>query len=102
MNCRKNVQKPQRACGDCIHVHACSAWNVGSLIWADASSCANYDHADSRDWDIFQLITSVAYGKQRFFREDDGRVWDRESGEYMTFEVALDKYLGEIGDSGDY
>lgn len=39
---KKNVQK-ERTCADCIHEYACQMWNVGTLHFADASSCANYE-----------------------------------------------------------
>lgn len=30
-------------CSDCIHYHACSMWNVGTLYHTDASTCYNFD-----------------------------------------------------------
>ena len=35
--------EPRRRCFDCEHYHACSAWNIGTLQYADATSCANYE-----------------------------------------------------------
>ena len=34
---------PEKTCGQCIHEHACQAWNIGHLHDADASSCVNYE-----------------------------------------------------------
>lgn len=48
------------------------------------------------EWDMFQLFTSMEYGKQRFFLEENGRVYDRQSGKYMTVEQAYKKYFDEI------
>lgn len=45
------------------------------------------------EWDMFNLITSVEYGKQYYFLESDGRVYSRQSHKYMTREEAYDEYL---------
>jgi hypothetical protein len=47
------------------------------------------------EWDMFQLITSASYGKQRFYLEDNGLVHDREGGQLMTVEKAYYKFLSE-------
>lgn len=48
-------------------------------------------------WEVFSMITSVDYGKERFFLQDDGRVYDREIGDYYRNKAeALGKYLEEI------
>ena len=47
------------------------------------------------EWDMFSLITSVEFGKQRFFIEKNGLVYDRKCHEYMTREKAYENYLSE-------
>ena len=47
------------------------------------------------EWDMFNLITSAEYGKQRFYLDRNGMVYDRKSHEYMTREEAYKNYLGE-------
>ena len=49
------------------------------------------------EWDMFLLITSAWNGKQYYFRQDDGSVYSRESGKYLTKEEAYDEFLGQIG-----
>ncbi len=39
----KKKSKRARCCGDCIHEYACQAWNIGTIHFADASGCANYE-----------------------------------------------------------
>ena len=52
---------------------------------------------DEGFWDAFSMITSVDYGKERFFLQDDGRVYDRDKAVYYRHkEEALGKYLEEI------
>lgn len=45
------------------------------------------------EWDMFNLITSVEYGKQCYFLEKNGMVYSRKSHEYMTREQAYEEYL---------
>ena len=47
------------------------------------------------EWDMFSLITSAEYGKQRFSLDRNGMVYDRKYHEYMTREEAYKNYLGE-------
>lgn len=47
------------------------------------------------EWDMFSLISSVEFGKQRYFLEKNGMVYDRKSHEYMTREKAYEEYLKE-------
>ena len=47
------------------------------------------------EWDMFSLISSVEFGKKRYFLEKNGMVYDRKSHEYMTREKAYEEYLKE-------
>ena len=49
--------------------------------------------ADIREWELFSLISAVWYGKDAYFRQDDGMVYSRISGEYMTFDQAVDEFI---------
>lgn len=35
-------------------------------------------------------------GKQYYFRQDDGRVYSRDSGKYMLFDQAIDEFCGRL------
>lgn len=48
------------------------------------------------EWDMFETITSAYNGKQYYFRQDDGSVYSRESGKYLTKDEAYDEFLGKI------
>ena len=51
-------------------------------------------------FDVFNIITSAEYGKQRFFKEKSGLIYDRAKSEYLKdFETALNRYVEEV--SGD-
>lgn len=52
---------------------------------------------DDGFWDILSVISAVDYGKERFFLQDDGRVYDRANGTYCKHkEEALARYIEEI------
>ncbi len=52
------------------------------------------------EWDMFNLITSVYFGKQYYFLQDSGCVYSRESGKEMSFDDAFDEFAKMIGDDG--
>lgn len=54
--------------------------------------------ADIREWELFSLISAVWYGKDTYFRQDDGMVYSRISGEYMNFDQAVDEFVCELSE----
>lgn len=56
--------------------------------------------AEEAAFDVFNIITSAEYGKQRFFKEKNGLIYDRAKSEYLEdFNAALSRYVKEV--SGD-
>lgn len=51
-------------------------------------------------WDMFVTISSAWWGKQYYFMQDNGWVYSRKSGKYMTVEDAYIEFINEIGDDG--
>lgn len=49
-------------------------------------------------WEMFELITSVYYGKQYYFLQDDGLVYSRASHKCMTEDAAITEFLDAIGE----
>jgi len=47
-------------------------------------------------WELFDLITSVYYGKRYYFRERHGMVYSRASHEYMSMDEAVNEFLDAI------
>lgn len=47
-------------------------------------------------WEMFELITSVYFGKQYYFVEDNGLVYSRETHKHMTKDDAINEFLGII------
>lgn len=51
---------------------------------------------DAGLWDMFDSITSVWYGKQCYFPQDNGIVYSRYSGKYMPRDEAIQEFLNAI------
>ena len=49
-----------------------------------------------REWELFDLITSVYHGKQYYFRQEDGMVYSRDSNQCMSFDQAIDEFCGRL------
>ena len=50
------------------------------------------------EWDMFELITSVYFGKQYYFLDNTGIVYSRESHRHMTKDDAIREFLDIIGE----
>ena len=50
------------------------------------------------EWDMFELITSAWYGKQYYFKEDNGMVYSRKSHKTMMVHDAILEFIREVGD----
>jgi hypothetical protein len=55
---------------------------------------------DLTAWDVFEAITSAYGGKQIFFLQKNGMVYDRYKADYITFEEAMNRFCKMIGDDG--
>ena len=49
-------------------------------------------------WDMFEFITSVYFGKQYYFLEKDERIYSRHSHKYMNFDEALSEFCSFVSD----
>jgi len=50
-------------------------------------------------FNLFIDITSAEYGKQRFFAQKDGTVYDRHKGDYLhNFDLAVVRFCNELSD----
>ena len=51
-------------------------------------------------FDALDAISSVYYGKQYYFREDNGLIYSRDSCKYLTLEEAIYEFADKFGDDG--
>ena len=49
-------------------------------------------------WEMFEFITSVYFGKQYYSLGKHGLVYSRYSHDYMSFDEALSEFCAFIGD----
>ena len=48
------------------------------------------------DYEMFELISGVYFGKQYYFEQDNGIVYSRLSHSYKTKDDTLNEFLDEI------
>ena len=48
------------------------------------------------EWEMFDLISSAWYGKGMYFKQDNGTVYSRHSGGYMTVDEAISEFISLI------
>lgn len=74
-------------------------------FWKDLHNANTGEYGVGYDegfWDAFSMITSVDYGKERFFLQADGRVYDRGKAVYYRHkEETFGKYLEEIAERNE-
>lgn len=54
-----------------------------------------------REWDLFDLLSSVWHGKSYYFKQEDGTVYSRASCEYMSLDQAIDEFAHELTVDGE-
>ena len=67
----------------------------------DYTRIAEAAEIDMREWELFSLLSAVWYGKDAYFRQNNGMVYSRISGEYMTFGQAVDEFVCELREDND-
>lgn len=48
------------------------------------------------EWNVFELISSAYYGKQYYFKQDNGQVYSRATGAYQSQEDAIADFIDNI------
>ena len=82
------------ACCECPYQIGCFVNMPRKALLKDVHSLIQQLWA--REWDLFDLISSAWFGKRCYFRQDDGNVYSRSSGEYMSFDQAIDELAHEL------
>lgn len=76
---------------DCSH---CPYYLVSAQCDFDMhkDALAYIQQLESQAWEVFDLLSSVWYGKGAYFKQNDGTVYSRVSCEYLTFDQAVDEF----------
>lgn len=57
------------------------------------------DEMQDQRFEVLNCISSAEFGKQRFFKEKNGTIYDRMKREYLIdVDAALERYCKEVGD----
>ena len=51
------------------------------------------------EWNMFVAISNTYHGKQYYFLQDNGTVYSRDSGGYMSVQEAYDEFIKKVGDN---
>lgn len=81
----------------------CPYGNMTDEAWEcelNADALAYIEQLEAREWELFDLLSSVWHGKQYYFKQDDGTVYSRQSCQYLTFDQAIDEFAYEL--TGQY
>ena len=57
---------------------------------------SSIEYINLGEWEMFDLITSKWFGKQCYFKQDDGMVYSRKTCKLMTVQDAISEFLAEI------
>lgn len=66
------------------------------LVQLKVDARALIQQLESEKWELFDLLSSAWYGKRTYFKQDDGTVYSRMSGEYLSFDQAVDEFARRL------
>ena len=76
-------------CDDCPYDGECML-PFGNNPERDA--LAYIEQLERREWELFERLSSAWFGKQCYFKQDDGTVYSRQSCKYLTFDQAIEEF----------
>lgn len=62
----------------------------------NADALAYTKQLEEREWELFDLLSSAWFTKACYFKQKNGTVYSRMSGEYMTFDQAIDEFAHDL------
>lgn len=81
-------------CHNCPYNEEGEGW--ACVVERNADALDYIQQLEIREWDSFDLLSSAWYGKGCYFKQEDGTVYSRVSGECMTFDQAIDEFAHEL------
>ena len=66
-----------------------------------ADALAYIQQLEIREWELFDLLSSAWFGKRCYFQQDNDTIYSRSSGEYMSFDQAIDEFAHELTAEGE-
>lgn len=74
----------------CKNVHLCKN---AVEVWKDSTGDGTIEEAF---YDLVRRIGNIAYGKERWFEEDDDRWYDRETGKHISTGMLVELIIDEV------
>lgn len=53
---------------------------------------------DTTPFEVLETISTAYYGKQMYFLQDDGFIYDRVYGKYISLEEAIDEFASKLAE----
>ena len=85
MNEDTNVDMPKQMAADALAYIQQLENQIGELT-------EKVEQLETRGWELFALLSSAWYGKDCYFKQDDGTVYSRASCQYLSFDQAADEF----------
>lgn len=61
----------------------------------------DHEHRYERGcFDVLDILSSAWHGKSYYFMQDNGTIYSRDSGKYMSLDEAISEFASRIGDDG--
>lgn len=68
--------------------------DCGAALYSDA--LAYIQQLEFGKWELFDLLSSVWYGKCCYFKQENGTVYSRATCKYLTFDQAIDEFASTL------
>lgn len=95
-------------CDECPYKKSCCGINderIGEMLMRDSLALLKEQEQIKEEsitpFEVLEIISSSYGGKQIFFQEENGMIYDRYKCEYITLEDAVYRMAKMVGDNGD-
>lgn len=98
MKTHEEIKKGLECCnkGNCKECPYRESEHIDCQDQMNKDALAYIEQLEEREWDMFDLLSSVWFSKQYYFKQDDGTVYSRQSCQYLTFGQAIDEFAYEL------
>lgn len=96
MKTPEEIKKGLDCCARLDGCKKCPYSGEKCVITSTADALAYIQKLEDEKWDVFDLLSSAWFGKRCYFKQDDETVYSRVSGEYLSFDQALDEFAGGL------
>ena len=66
------------------------------LNWNAKTEEENNKDSELTPFDVLEILNTAYWGKQMYFLQDDGKVYDRLIGDYVSLEIAINRFAERL------